>query len=738
MQTCQLCGETNPPHARYCMACGNLLTPAARAEEIRRVTVLFADIAGSTALITGTHPEDARAFLAGVVRLLMTAVSQFGGSVVDVAGDGIKALFGAPIALEDHARRACLAALRMQANMMLVTTSAEGRLPAPVRIRVGIHTGNVLLTSVASHLHVAYSAEGETTHLAAKAQQAADPGSVLITVEVARLVQGFFETRAHPPLSVSGLAEPVPVCELLRPTDKQSRFQVAMDRGLTEFVGREDELAWLERAAARAEGGEFAVAGVAGEPGVGKSRLLWEFRSRLQARGWAVFAAHATLNGTAIAFHPVLSALRAMVQIETGDEAATLRRKLAAVAGPGVTLDLTPLLVLFDLPPDDALWDRLESRQRQERTRRALLAALLAACHRQPTALVIDDLHEADAETQGFVEQLLKRAGDTRLLLVLEYRPEQVFGFEQLPRFEVLRVEPLAAPLAVTLFRQLAGADASLSRLERQLVERVAGNPFFIEEGVRMLSESGVLSGSFGHYHMSAGPHALDVPGSVGDVVESRIARLAATEREVLQVAAVFGKQVSLAILRGLTGLGLDELAARLSRLVEAGLLVHASDPLTGEFAFKHAVTQEVAYRILKKTEQRAVHARVVALLESSPLESMPERVELLAQHALRAQEWERAVAYLQRAAQRAAKRSALHEAVRLLDQAVTAVPRLAPAQQPADREIDLRLAMRGPLVALGQMGRVGEEVQRLEALAPACVDLARQGRLAVFVCGHR
>jgi len=739
MPTCQHCGEDNPTRARYCMGCGSALIAAARSEEIRRVTVLFADMVGSTALIAGTDPEDARALLDTVVRRLRAAVREFDGSVVRVAGDGILALFGAPVPLEDHARRACLAAMRMQAELALAPPAAEGRVRAPVRIRVGIATGNVLLRAVASDLHVEYSAEGETTHLAAKAQQAADPGTILITAEVARLVQGFVETRAHPPLRVGGLAEPVPLHELLRVTEAESRFQVALGRGLSVLVGRTAELAQLDGAAERAGAGALAAVGVVGEAGVGKSRLLWEFRRRLQARGWSVIAAHATVSGAAIAYHPVLSVLRALYRIDPGDDAAAVGRKLADAAGS--VPDLAPLLVLLDLPCGDTLWESLESRRRLERTHRALVAALLDGCRRQPTAVVIDDLHEADAETLGVLGLLLRCGVEAKLLLALEYRPERTFDleFEQAPRLEVLRVEPLAAPMAVALFRQLVGPDSSLARLERLLVDRVAGNPFFIEEGVRMLGESGVLRGRFGDYHAPGdATHELPIPGSVRDVVESRIARLAPAARDVLQVAAVFGKEVPLPILRSLTGLGLDTLAATLGGLVDAGLLVYGGDTSAGEFAFRHAVTQEVAYGIQRKAQRQAVHTRIVELLESQPLASLPQRVELLAHHALRAHEWERAIGYLQRAARRAAERSALREAVRLLDEALGAVPRLAPEKQPVEREIDLRLALRSPLVALGQVTRVGSEVQRLEALAPACVDLSRQGRLAVFICGHR
>lgn len=735
MQTCQQCGESNPPRARYCMACGTSLAPSARTEEIRRVTVLFADIVSSTALISGIDPEDARALLDSVVWRLRAAVRQFDGSVARVAGDGIKVLFGAPIALEDHARRACLAALRMQADLSsLAALGADASDRPTVRVRIGINTGNVLMRSVASDLHVEYSAEGETTHLAAKAQQAADPGAILVTAEVARLVQGYIEMRAREPLRVPGLAEPVVVYELLGVTSAQSRFQVAVGRGLTDFVGREPELAQLEAAAGRARAGALVGVGIVGEAGVGKSRVLWEFGERLDAQGWAVFRAQATLGGTALAFHPLLVVLRAMHGFEPGDDATALRRKLPPDSG----VDVTPLLVLFDLPAGDPSWDALDARERLDRTHRALIAGLLAGCRGRPTAVMINDLHEADAETRGLVKLLLRQAHAERLLLLLEYRPIDGMDLGPATGFQALRIDALQAASAVALFRRLAGTDASLARLERQLVERGAGNPFFIEEGVRALRESGVLIGSPGHDVASAAQRDLPIPGSVADMIESRIARLDASQREALLMAAVLGKEVRLPMLRRLVSHGLDLLTQSLARLVDAGLLVTGSQAASGEFAFKHAVTQDVAYRILKKSERQAAHARVVTLLESQSLSALPDRTELLAHHALRAQQWVRAIDYLQRAAQRAAERSALNEAVRLLGEALDAVRWLEPTRQSVEREVDLRLAMRGPLLTLGNITRLGDEVRRLENLAPACGDGPRLGRLAVFICGHR
>jgi class 3 adenylate cyclase/tetratricopeptide (TPR) repeat protein len=725
MQACQVCWEANPLQARYCMSCGNTLRIATWSEEVRRVTVLFADLVGSTALIRRSDPEEARTLLDDVVRRLRAAVRHFGGSVSRVAGDGILALFGAPVVLEDHARRAALAALRMQEDM--ASDPLEGPNGERLMIRVGVNTGDVLLRSVASDLHVEYTAEGVTTHLAAKLQSAAEPGAVLVSGDVARLVEGFIELLPHAPLQIRGFGEPLAAFQLGRPTQTQSRFQVAVGRGLSPLVGRQQEFARLEQLATVAEGGHVRIAGVVGEPGVGKSRLLWEFGLRLLGRGWRVCSAPATLNGTALAFYPVLSLLGVLYRIDAEDSPAVLHSKLQAMAA-GHGLDIAPLQVLFGLAAGDATWDMLDARERQERTQQALLAALIAASRQKPTVMSIEDLHEADAETLALIERLHRRHGEGRLLMLLEYRTGKEPGIERLPGFEAIAVEPLAEGDARTLFRQICGTDASFAALEGRLIERVAGNPFFIEEGLRMLGAAEAPGKRRSE---------MPIPGSVMDVIEARIAQLEPAEREVIKLASAVGKHAHLPILQGLCAGELQRLETSLGRLVEAGFLVEAGEAPPATLRFKHAVTQDVAYRMMTRPERRKIHSDIVGLLESQPLATFPERIALLGGHAMKAELWPQAVGYLERAAQLAVERASPREAVRLLDEALGVLPRLDESLRSVAREIDLRLGLRGPLLALGNLARIGDELRSLEQLAAACADAPRLGRVAVVIAGH-
>jgi class 3 adenylate cyclase/tetratricopeptide (TPR) repeat protein len=721
VQACQVCGGASPAQARFCMHCGTALWALPAAGENRQATVLFADLVGSTGHISGSDPEDAHYFLSRVVRRLVSAVNQQRGIVARIAGDGVLALFGAPLASEDHARRACQAALGIQED--LAHDPLYGRHGERLAIRIGIATGTVHLRLLATDLKTAIAPEGFTTHVAAKLQAAARPGAVLVSASVRQSVEGFFHFRPHPPLHLLQEDRQVEAFELDRAAPAHSRFELSIGRGLSALVGRQDELDWLARQASQVQAGRARVASLVGEAGVGKSRLCWEFAQRCQADGWRACSAPATANGTPVAFYPILSLLRTLYRIEgEGGAAQAVLQDLAVVEG----LDVVPLQVLLGLATDDATWKLLDTRSRQLRTQEALLAALLAASRQAPCLLAIEDLHEADPETLALIDRLARHGGEGRVLLLVEHRPGHAFTFESLPGSVTLAVEPLPESQARGFLRQIGSSVPAFADLEDALVERVAGNPFFIEEGVRMLSAP---------RPPAAGVTPPPLPGSVVDVIEARIASLDAADRELVKLASAVGQHVHLPVLKGLFQGDQARLEAGVERLLEAGLLVGSG---AAALRFKHAVTQDVAYRMMARPERRKIHSEIVTLLESQPVTAQSERVALLAQHATNAELWPQAVTYLEQAARTALERATPHEAIRLFDEALRLMPRLDPAQRSAAREIDIRLAIRGPLLAVGEFPRIGRELPDLERLADVCDDPARVGRVAVLVAGHR
>ena len=474
--------------------------------ERKQVTVLFADIKGSTELIAGLDPEEARALLDPALRLMMHAVHRYEGTVNQVLGDGIMALFGAPLAHEDHAVRACYAALAMQEAMRRYTEEVRHTHGVEVQLRVGLNSGAVVVRAIGDDLHMDYSAVGQTTHLAARMEQLAPPGSIRLTADTLRLAEGFVQVTALGLVPVKGLAEPVAVWELVGVTALRRRLQAAVARGLSPFVGRQPELAALQQALTRAGAGQGQVVALIGEPGVGKSRLVYEFLQSHHTQGWLRLESSSVSYGKATAYLPVCDLLKAYCHIEDRDDLRTVRAK---VTGQILTLDETlqdtvpAVLALFEALPADSPLLQLDPLQRRRRTLEALKRVLLRESQVQPLLLVFEDLHWIDSETQAALDMLVESLPTTRVLLLVNYRPEYQHSWGSKTYYTQLRLDPLPEASADVLLQALLGPDPGLLPLTQILIGRTQGNPFFLEESVRTLVETGVLVGERGTYHLA-------------------------------------------------------------------------------------------------------------------------------------------------------------------------------------------------------------------------------------------
>jgi hypothetical protein len=460
---------------------------------------------------------------------MMDAVHRFEGTVNQVLGDGIMALFGAPIAHEDHALRACYAALAMQAAMRGYTDAVRRAHGYELRIRVGLNAGEVVVRAIGNDLHMDYSAVGETTHLAARMEQLAMPGTIRLTPTALRLVEGLVQVQALGPIPVKGLPEPLEVFELTGASDIRHRLQAAVARGLTRFVGRQQELLALQQALERAGAGHGQVAALVGEAGVGKSRLLYEFVHSHHTRGWSVLESVSVSYGKATPYFPVNDLLKRYSHIEDQDDSRTIRAK---VTGQVLTLDealqdtIPALLSLLDALPEDSPFLTLDPPQRRQRTLEALKRVLLRESQVQPLLLVFEDLHWIDSETQALLETLIASLPTAHLLLLVNYRPEYQHPWGNKTYYTQLRLDPLPPASADAFLQALLGDDPSLIPLKQLLIARTEGNPFFLEESVRTLVETGVLMGAPGAYRLAKPLEALRVPATVQAVLAARIDRL--------------------------------------------------------------------------------------------------------------------------------------------------------------------------------------------------------------------
>ncbi|MGH7730339.1 MAG: ATP-binding protein, partial [Candidatus Eiseniibacteriota bacterium] len=549
------------------------------------------------------------------------------------------ALFGAPLAHEDHVVRACYAALRMQQAVKQHAGGVRGREGVTVQIRIGLNSGDVLVRAIGSDLRMDYTAVGQTTHLAARMEQLADPGAIVLSPATLELVEGYVEVTPLGPRPVKGLAGPVDVYELVGAGAVRSRLQAATARGLTRFVGRDRERDQLRQALERARAGRGQVVAVVGDPGVGKSRLVYEVTHSPRTDGWLVLETAAVSYGQAMSYWPVIDLLKSYFALQDRDKLGEIRDKVSdklRALDASLQPALPALLALLEVSVEDASWQSLEPAQRRQRTLDAVKRLLLREARERPLLLIVEDLHWIDAETQALLDGLVESLPGARLLLLATYRRECRHGWGQKSYYTQVRLDPLPPPGADELLRGLLGEHPSLAPLTRLLLERAEGNPFFLEEGVRALVETRVLGGGPGQYSLAKDAAPLQIPPTVQAVLAARIDRLPPGERYLLQTAAVIGVDVPFALLRDIAGQPEEAVTAGLARLQATEFLYEANLFPELEYAFTHALTHEVAYGSLPQERRRAVHACIVEAIETLHRERLGEHIERLAHHARR------------------------------------------------------------------------------------------------------
>jgi class 3 adenylate cyclase/tetratricopeptide (TPR) repeat protein len=725
-----------PPH----LAEQILTSRSALEGERKQVTVLFADLKGSMELLADRDPEEARQLLDPVLERMMAAVHRYEGTVNQVMGDGIMALFGAPLAHEDHAVRACYAALAMQAAVKQYAAEVQRCHGVPVQMRVGLNTGEVVVRAIGSDLHMDYTAVGQTTHLAARMEQMALPGSILLTQATLSLAEGYVQITPLGPVPVKGVAAPIDVFDLVGASGIRRRLQATAARGLTRFVGRDTELAALVQALARAGAGHGQVVALVGEAGVGKSRLVYEFVRAHHLQGWRVLESASVSYGKATPYFPVIDLLKRYSHVDDSDDPRTIRAKMT---GQILTLDetlhdtLPALLALLDALPADSPFGQLDPPQRRQRTRDALKRVLLRESQVQPLLLVCEDLHWIDSETQALLDSLVESLPTARMLLLVNYRPEYQHGWGSKTFYIQVRLDPLPPARADELLQALMGTDPSLAALTPLLIARTEGNPFFLEESVQTLVETQVLVGERGAYRLAQPLGTLQMPATVQAVLAARIDRLPSEEKRLLQTAAVIGNEVPLPLLQAIAELPEVGLYGGLAHLQAAEFLYETRLFPEREYTFKHALTHEVTYGSLLQERRRTLHARIVTAIEALAGDRVAERVERLAHHALRGEVWDKALVYCRQAGEKALARSAHREAMGYFEQALGVLPHLPEQRDMREQAIDLRLALRIALRPLGDFGRILACLREAEALAEALADHRRLGQVSGFLSVH-
>jgi class 3 adenylate cyclase/tetratricopeptide (TPR) repeat protein len=707
--------------------------------ERKQVTVMFADMKGSTALIEGLDPEEVRQRLDPVLHLMMEAVHRYEGTVNHLLGDGIMALFGAPVAHEDHALRACYAALAMQAALRRYSDEVRRTQGLTVQIRVGINSGEVVVRAIGNDLSMDYSAIGQTTHLASRMEQLAPPGSILLPAATLHLVQGLVQVHAMGAIAVKGLTDPVEVFELIGAAAVQPWSRVAMAQGFTRFVGRHIEMQALDAALARAGGGRGQIVAVSGDPGIGKSRLLYEFSNGPLTEGWRVLEIGAVSYGRATSYLPIRDLLRAYFQIDDQDNARKIQEKVDKRLTWDEALQETRpvVLALLDVAADAPEWQALEPPQRRQRIIEGVKLLLLQESQVQPLLVLIENLHWIDAGTQAVLDSLIESLPRSRLLLLVSYRPEYQHGWGSKTYYTPLRLHPLPPETAEVLLEGLLGPAVALQPVKHLLLNRSEGNPFFLEESVRALVETQVLAGERGAYCLAKPLASIQVPATVQAILAARIDRLPLEEKQLLQSAAVVGREVAFPLLQAIAEVPEDALRGGLAHLQKAEFLYETRLYPEPAYTFKHALTHDVAYGSLLQGQRRVLHARIVEVMECLWSDRLVTHVEQFAHHALHGARWEKALLYCRQAGSKATMRSAHREAVEYFTQALAALQNLPETPETWGQAIDLHFDVRNALLPLGDHAQVCEHLRMAETLARRLNDQRRLGRTFAYLADY-
>jgi predicted ATPase/class 3 adenylate cyclase len=641
---CGDCGHANEPTSRYCGQCGAAIAAAStdgrpssqqilqslslKGGERKRLTVLFADIRNSTTLIDSLgDPELGMRRMDPILALMKDAVHRYDGIVNKTQGDGVMAVFGAPRPQEDHAVRGCMAALAMQDETAKLGDEA-------VQIRVGLHTGEVVVQAVANSIYQTYDVAGANVHLANRMEQMAEGGSILITGDTYRAAKQFIEVDSLGLKNVRGIANPVNVLRLkgLRNAPASEAFR--SNARLSRLIGRESQFAALEDELADTIKGDGRVVGVVGEAGIGKSRLCFEFADNCRRRGIRVFEARVLAHGRATPFQPVLALLRDILGVQ-GNESIEISRKLvtervAALSDSNLVL---PILLEFLGLADPAR----QPAKADPKTRKMELLDFVRALARSvpretATVVVIEDLHWIDAASEEFVETLADAVVGTTVLLVVNFRPGFTAPLMQRSHYRQVNMPPLAKGEAQVLLREYCGDDTSLALIGRNIVERAQGNPFFLEELVNALVERGDFEGERGAYQIKGGIDAIPLPSTVQAVVAARIDRLGERAKTALESASVIGREFQRSTLAAVSGLPAGDLSEALSQLRQAELVYDLPPFDQGLHAFRHPLIQEVAYQSLLLERRRYFHGVAAQSIETSK-ERREEHSSLLAYH---------------------------------------------------------------------------------------------------------
>ncbi|PQP35458.1 hypothetical protein C6A37_02405 [Desulfobacteraceae bacterium SEEP-SAG9] len=754
---CPQCGKALPPLAKFCDGCGHNLTlpsepapkvlsteekiekiqkylPKGIAEKIlaqrdriegerKQVTVMFCDMEGFTGLSEKIDPEEVYSIMDQVYEILIHKVHDYDGTVNEMTGDGIMALFGAPIALEDAPQRAIRSAYAIHREISRfndkIKKEKEG--VPPIKMRIGIHTGPVVVGTLGNDLRVEFKAVGDTVNLASRMEGLAEPGTTYVSDDTFKLTEGFFRFEALGEREVKGKEEPVKVFRVIAPSTRRTRFDVSAERGLTKFVGRERELELLLDGFERSKAGRGQAFSITAEAGVGKSRLLYEFRKAVINEDIIFQEGKCLSYGSGVAYHPIIEIMKANFDIVEGDIDFEVSEKLKRglnILGVDEVSTLPYLLELLSIKDSGIDTISLSLEARKERIIEALFRIIIMASQIRPLIMAIEDLHWADRSSESVFKTLLENITGARVYLIFTYRPDFVHAWGTKSYHSQITLNRLSTRESLTMAYHLLDTEDIDANLEDLILERTEGVPFFIEEFIKSLKDLNIIERKNSKYQIAKDIQDLSIPSTIQDVIMARVDSMPEGAKELLQIGSIIEREFSYGLIKKVSGLSERDLLSRLSVLKDSELIFERGIFPETVYIFKHALTQEVVYNSVLTRKKKQLHEEIGNAIERLYKDSLDSHYGILAEHFITSENYEKGDEYCRLEAKKTGKAASLPEAIIYGKKRIVCLEKLSQTTDIKKKIIDAR-------VILGlYYNQLNHDVEAKEAIEPI-VDLA-------------
>jgi class 3 adenylate cyclase/tetratricopeptide (TPR) repeat protein len=700
--------------------------------ERKLVTVLFADVANYTSMSEKLDPEEVHHIMDGCFKILMDEIHKYEGTINQFTGDGVMALFGAPVAHEDHAQRGCYAALSIQKAIEEYGEKVKKDFGVEFKMRIGLNSGPVIVGSIGDDLRMDYTAVGDTSNLASRIENMARPGTSLVSSHTYRLARDYFEFEALGKMEVKGKKEPQEIFELIKTGKVDTRIAASEAKGLTRFVGRKNSMAALMEAYEKTQSGSGQIVGVVGDAGVGKSRLFLEFKNQLPRDEITCLEGQCLHFGSAMAYLPILDILRSYFEIKEGDQEYLIKKNMEQKI---IQLDeklrgiLPPFHELLSLKIEDESYQKLEPPQKREKTFEAIRDLLVRESQSRSIILVVEDLHWIDKTSEEFLDYMIGWLTGAKILLLLLYRPEYTHPWGSKSYYNRIGLDQLTPKSSTELIQAVLQDGEPVPQLKELILNRAAGNPLYMEEFTHTLLENGAIQCKDQKCALIKKASEIQVPDTIQGIIAARMDRLEDDLKKTMQVASVIGRDFAFRVLDAITGMK-EELKSYLLNLQGLEFIYEKSLFPELEYVFKHALTQEVAYNSLLQKRRTEIHQKIGQAIEELWPDKLEEFYEMLAYHYSKSENFEKAYQYLKLSGNKATKNYSNWEAFRFFKDAIDVLTRMPETEEIKKEQVEIRLLMAGPMFHLGFPEDSLEILQTGEELLKELGDKSRHAQL--------